>query len=82
MVTSASASGSGAAGSCGPSTTATARAVHLAHQDEPGRVEARARSASRRRLSSTAAGSSPTWSPRFSSSYGAVLAPPYRSVNA
>ena len=37
-------------------------------------------SATRRRFSFTCSGSSSTWSPRFSDSYGAALTPPKRSV--
>src|SRR4051794_2546867 len=36
----------------------------------------------RSRLAATACGSSPTWSARLSSSYGATLPPPWRSVTA
>ena len=81
VVTSASASGGPAGRAPRAVDDRHVVAVHLPHEGEPP-GPGRARAASRRRFSATAAGSSPTWSPRFSASYGARLTPPCRSVTA
>src|SRR5687768_7551657 len=76
-VTNASAPGTGP--SCGPSTTATP--VPCTWDIQTSRSSATANSrATRLRFAATAAGSSPTWSPRLKESYGETERPPRRSV--